>query len=235
MKLSIVIPVYNEEATIEKVIEKVKSVEIPLDKEIIIVDDCSKDRTRDILLKYANDPSIKIIFHEVNKGKGAALRTGFKSVTGDFVIIQDADLEYNPEDYPKLLKPLLEGRADVVYGSRFLPTGERIVTSFIHYYANKFLTFLANLLCNLSLTDMETCYKVFRSELLSMFELEEDRFGIEPELTVKLSKLKCRFYEVGISYVGRSYEEGKKIGWKDGFRAIWCILKYRFFWRPKGR
>ncbi|MDK2871843.1 MAG: hypothetical protein PWQ16_1195 [bacterium] len=234
MKLSIVIPVYNERDTIEKVIEKVKSVEIPLEKEIIIVDDCSKDGTRDILMKYASDPSIKIVFHRVNQGKGAALRTGFKEVTGDFVIIQDADLEYNPEDYPKLLKPLLEGRADVVYGSRFLPTGERIVTSFVHYYANKFLTFLANLFCNLSLTDMETCYKVFRSELLKRFELQEDRFGIEPELTVKFSKLRCRFYEVGIPYIGRSYEEGKKIGWKDGFRAIWCIVKYKLFWRPRG-
>lgn len=234
MKLSIVIPVYNERATIEKVIERVKSVEIPLEKEIIIVDDCSRDGTRDILRGYVDDPSIKLVFHEVNRGKGAALRTGFKEVTGDFVIIQDADLEYNPEDYPKLLKPLLEGRADVVYGSRFLPTGERIVTSFVHYYANKFLTFLANLFCNLSLTDMETCYKAFKSELLKRFELQEDRFGIEPELTVKFSKLRCRFYEVGISYIGRSYEEGKKIGWKDGFRAIWCIVKYKFFWKPKG-
>ena len=156
-------------------------------------------------------------------------------MTGDFVIIQDADLEYDPEDYPKLLKPLLEGRADVVYGSRFLPTGERMVTSFIHYQANKFLTLLANILCNLSLTDMETCYKAFRSELLRRFDLEEDRFGIEPELTVKFAKLRCRFYEVGISYIGRSRKEGKKIGWKDGFRAIWCLLKYSLFWRPESR
>ncbi|MCS7234078.1 MAG: glycosyltransferase family 2 protein [Synergistetes bacterium] len=232
MKLSIVIPVYNEKATIEEVIEKVKSVKIPMEKEIIVVDDCSKDGTRDVLAKYFSDPSLKIIFHDVNRGKGAALRTGFKEVTGDFVIIQDADLEYNPEDYPKLLKPLIEGRADVVYGSRFLPTGERVVTSFIHYYANKFLTFLANLFCNLSLTDMETCYKAFKRDLLRRFEIEEDRFGIEPELTVKFSKLRCRFYEVGISYIGRSHKEGKKIGWKDGFRAIWCIIKYKLFWKP---
>ncbi len=232
-KLSIVIPVYNEKDTIEKVIRRVKAVQIPLDKEIIIVDDCSQDGTREILTKYEADPSIKLIFHKLNRGKGAALRTGFREVTGDFVIIQDADLEYDPQDYSKLLKPLLEGRADVVYGSRFLPTGERIVTSFVHYYANKFLTFLANLFCNLSLTDMETCYKVFKSELLKKFTLEENRFGIDPELTVKFAKLGSRFYEVGISYIGRSYEEGKKIGWKDGFRAIWCILKYRFFWKPK--
>lgn len=227
-----VIPVYNERNTIEEVIEKVKSVKIPMEKEIIVVDDCSKDGTRDVLAKYFSDPSLKIIFHDVNRGKGAALRTGFKEVTGDFVIIQDADLEYNPEDYPKLLKPLIEGRADVVYGSRFLPTGERVVTSFIHYYANKFLTFLANLFCNLSLTDMETCYKAFKRDLLRRFEIEEDRFGIEPELTVKFSKLRCRFYEVGISYIGRSHKEGKKIGWKDGFRAIWCIIKYKLFWKP---
>ncbi|MCX8128408.1 MAG: glycosyltransferase family 2 protein [Synergistetes bacterium] len=232
MKLSVVIPVYNERNTIEEVIEKVKSVKIPMEKEIIVVDDCSKDGTRDVLAKYFSDPSLKIIFHDVNRGKGAALRTGFKEVTGDFVIIQDADLEYNPEDYPKLLKPLIEGRADVVYGSRFLPTGERVVTSFIHYYANKFLTFLANLFCNLSLTDMETCYKAFKRDLLRRFEIEEDRFGIEPELTVKFSKLRCRFYEVGISYIGRSHKEGKKIGWKDGFRAIWCIIKYKLFWKP---
>ncbi len=229
MKLSIVIPVYNEAATILDILKLVASIEVGLDKELIIVEDCSKDGTRDVLKKIATDhPEWRMLFHEVNKGKGAALRTGFAAATGDFVLIQDADLEYDPREYPLLLRPLLENRADVVFGSRFLGGGPHRVCYFWHYQGNKFLTTLSNMMTNLNLTDMEVCYKVFRREVLQSLSLKEDRFGFEVEITAKVSHGKWRIYEVPISYYGRSYEEGKKITWKDGFQALWCILKYRF-------
>jgi glycosyltransferase involved in cell wall biosynthesis len=229
MKLSIVIPVYNEAATILDILKLVASIEIGLDKELIIIDDCSKDGTRDVLKQVAIDhPDWRILFHEVNQGKGAALRTGFAAATGDFVIIQDADLEYDPREYPLLLRPLLENRADVVFGSRFLGGGPHRVCYFWHYQGNKFLTTLSNMMTNLNLTDMEVCYKVFRREVLQSITLKENRFGFEVEITAKVSHGKWRIYEVPVSYYGRSYEEGKKITWKDGFQALWCILKYRF-------
>jgi glycosyltransferase involved in cell wall biosynthesis len=223
VKLSVVIPVYNERDTIDQIIARVKAV--PIDKEIILVDDCSRDGTREHLASLA-DPDVRVLTHEVNQGKGAALRTGFKAATGDLVIIQDADLEYDPCEYPKLLAPILDGRADVVYGSRFAGGESHRVLYFWHSVGNRFLTLLSNMMTNLNLTDMETCYKVFRAEVLRRIEIEENRFGFEPEITAKVAKLRVRVYEVGISYAGRTYEEGKKIGWKDGVRAIWCILKY---------
>ena len=227
-KLSVVIPVYNEVETIEEVIRRVKEVEVPLEKEIIVVDDGSTDGTREKLEEIRKaDPDIKVIFHERNMGKGAALRTGFKHVTGDVVIVQDADLEYNPAEYPKLLKPILDGRADAVYGSRFLGGTTRRVTSFWHYMANKFLTFLSNMLMNLNLTDMETCYKVMRADILRELRLRGNRFEIEPEITAKLAKKGCRIYEVPIEYSGRTHAEGKKIKWKDGLAAIYYIIKFR--------
>lgn len=228
MKLSVVIPVYNERATIEKIIQRVSQVDIP--KEIIIVDDASTDGSVEVLKKIENSLSLdhKIIYHEINKGKGAALRTGFAAVTGDAVVIQDADLEYDPQEYQKLLKPILDGKADVVFGSRFTGSEEHRVLFFWHYLGNKFLTLLSNMFTNLNLTDMETGYKMFRSEVIKKIQIEENRFGFEPEITAKVAKMKCRIYEVGISYSGRDYSEGKKIGWKDGFRALWCILKYGF-------
>lgn len=227
-KLSVVIPVYNEVKTIEEVIRRVKRVEVPLEKEIIVVDDGSTDGTRDKLeeIRMA-DPTIKVIFHERNMGKGAALRTGFKHVTGEVVIIQDADLEYDPAEYPKLLKPILDGRADAVYGSRFLGGTTRRITSFWHHMANKFLTLLSNALMNLSLTDMETCYKVIRTDILRELKLKGNRFEIEPEITAKLAKRECRIYEVPIEYSGRTRAEGKKIKWKDGLAAIYYIIKFR--------
>ncbi len=223
MKLSVVIPVYNERDSIREIIESVKGVD--LDKEIILVDDFSTDGTREILLGLA-DESTRIIFHDRNRGKGAALRTGFAQVAGDIVIIQDADLEYDPRQYPKLIQPILDGKADVVYGSRFITGDYRRVFFFWHMLGNKFLTLLSNLLTNLNLSDMETCYKVFRREVLEKIIIEENRFGFEPEITAKIAKLNIRIYEVGISYSGRSYGEGKKIGWKDGVSALRCILKY---------
>lgn len=229
MKLSIVIPVYNEAATILDILKLVASIEVGLEKELIVVDDCSKDGTRDVLKQVAIDhPEWRVLYHDVNRGKGAALRTGFAAATGDFVIIQDADLEYDPREYPLLLRPLLENRADVVFGSRFLGGGPHRVCYFWHYQGNKFLTTLSNMMTNLNLTDMEVCYKVFRREVLQSLTLKEERFGFEVEITAKVSHGKWRIYEVPISYYGRSYEEGKKITWKDGFRALWCIIKYRF-------
>jgi len=226
MKLSVVIPVYNEKDTIREIYDSVKAVEI--DKEIILVDDCSTDGTREILLGLA-DETTRIFMHDRNMGKGAALRTGFKNVTGDIVIIQDADLEYDPHQYPKLIQPILDGKADVVYGSRFVTGDYRRVLFFWHMLGNKFLTLLSNMLTNLNLTDMETCYKVFRREILEKITIEENRFGFEPEITAKISKMDVRIYEMGISYSGRTYKEGKKVGWKDGISALKCILKYNLF------
>jgi glycosyltransferase involved in cell wall biosynthesis len=227
MKLSIVIPVYNEKNTIEKIIGRVQSVNLELDKEILLVDDGSTDGTQEILRKLETD-EVKIFIHEKNQGKGKALQTGFSKASGDFVIIQDADLEYDPKEYPQLLAPLLDGRADAVYGSRFLGGPHRVLF-FWHYLGNKMLTTFSNMLSNLNLTDMETCYKVFRKEILDKITLKSKRFGIEPEITLKLAKLKCRIYEVPISYSGRDYSEGKKIGWKDGVAAIFHIIRFKFF------
>jgi glycosyltransferase involved in cell wall biosynthesis len=227
MKLSVVMPVYNEKGTIQEIIARVLKVDTGLEKELVIVDDFSTDGTRDILGQLDN-PRIKVFFHPKNMGKGAALRTGFSQAQGDIVLIQDADLEYDPREYPKLLEPLLDGRADVVYGSRFLGGPHRVLF-FWHYVANKMLTGFANLLSNLNLTDMETCYKVFKKDVLSRIRLKSDRFGFEPEVTIKVAKLKCRVYEVPISYSGRDYSEGKKIGWKDGLAAIYHLLRYKFF------
>jgi glycosyltransferase involved in cell wall biosynthesis len=228
MKLSIVIPVYNEAATIRDILDLVSGVAVGMDKELVLVDDCSRDGTRDVLRQIAAEhPDWRVLFHEVNRGKGAALRTGFAAATGDVVLIQDADLEYDPRDYPLLLRPILEGRADVVFGSRFQGGGPHRVCFFWHYLGNKFLTTLSNMMTNLNLTDMEVCYKVFRREVLRTLQLKEDRFGFEVEITAKVAKGRWRIYEVPVSYYGRTYEEGKKIGWKDGVRALWCILKYR--------
>ena len=221
--LSVVIPVYNEADNIREIHARVLAVEI--DKEIILVDDGSTDGTREILREMADDTT-KVVLHECNQGKGAALRTGFRNATGDIVIIQDADLEYDPAQYPKLIQPILEGKADVVYGSRFVTGDYRRVLYFWHMLGNRFLTLLSNMFSDLNLTDMETGYKVFRREVLEKVTIEEDRFGFEPEITGKIAKLKVRIYETGISYSGRTYKEGKKIGWKDGFSAIRCILKY---------
>jgi glycosyltransferase involved in cell wall biosynthesis len=227
-KLSIVIPVYNEERTIEPLVDKVRAVDVGLSKEIIIVNDCSKDGTRAALDRLAKqDPSLIIVHHEKNQGKGAALRTGFARATGDIVLIQDADLEYDPREYPRLLEPILDGHADVVYGSRFIGGGPHRVLFFWHMVGNKFLTLLSNMMTNLNLTDMEVCYKVFRREVLQGIEIKENRFGFEVEITAKVARKRCRIYEVPVSYHGRTYEEGKKIGWKDGVRALWCILRYR--------
>ncbi len=224
MKLSIVIPVYNEEETVLALINRV--LEQDFDKELVVVDDGSKDNTREVL-KSITDERVHIYYQDVNQGKGAALRRGFKEATGDIVLIQDADLEYDPAEYGKLLGPILDGRADVVYGSRFLGGPHRVLF-FWHYLGNKFLTLLSNMTTNLNLTDMETCYKVFKREVIQSIPLKCDRFGFEPEITAKLSKRKWRIYEVPISYSGRDYSEGKKIGWKDGVSALWYIMKFRF-------
>ncbi len=217
-------PVYNERATIQQIVDAI--LVIPLEKELIAVDDCSQDGTGDELERLAARTPIRVLRHDRNQGKGAALRTGFAAVTGDIVIIQDADLEYDPREYLKLITPILEGRADVVYGSRFVGGDSHRVLYFWHSLGNRFLTLLSNMFTDLNLTDMETCYKVFRADVLRRLTIEEDRFGFEPEITAKVARLRCRVYEVGISYSGRTYDEGKKIGWKDGVRAIWCILKY---------
>src|SRR5689334_6200383 len=225
MKLSVVMPVYNERATLRQVVERVLAV--PIDIELLCVDDGSTDGSRDILNQIESEhPNLRMFLQPRNMGKGAALRRGIQEATGDFVVIQDADLEYDPEDYPTLLDPLIQGKADVVYGSRFLGSGPHRVLYFWHSVGNWILTLLSNCLTNINLSDMETCYKVFRREVIQSIPIEENRFGFEPEITVKVAKRRLRVYEVGISYSGRTYEEGKKIGWKDGVRALWCLAKY---------
>jgi glycosyltransferase involved in cell wall biosynthesis len=224
VKLSIIIPCYNERDTINTLINAVQQSPIR-DKEIIIVDDGSKDGTRDLLRKL-DQPDVKVIFHESNQGKGAALRTGFTAATGDICIVQDADLEYDPQEFPLVIQPIAEGKADVVFGSRFQSGRPHRVVYFWHRVGNGFLTLLSNFFTDLNLSDMETCYKAFRREVIQSINICENRFGFEPEVTAKISKMNLRIYEVGISYYGRTYDEGKKIGWKDGFRAIYCILKY---------
>jgi glycosyltransferase involved in cell wall biosynthesis len=227
MKLTVVIPVYNEVKTVREIVERVLAVE-PVEKEIVMVDDFSTDGTRDVLKQIESEHgNVRVFFHERNFGKGRALRTGFEQARGDYVIVQDADLEYDPADYEQLLRPLDRGVADAVFGSRFLSTQERRVLYFWHSIGNRLLTLLSNMATDLNLSDMETCYKVFRRELIQALPLEEDRFGFEPEVTAKIAKARARVYEVGISYYGRTYEEGKKIGMKDGFRALWCIAKFR--------
>ncbi len=221
--MSVVIPVYNEKTTIREICRRVKAADLV--GEIVVVDDGSADGTREILGTLADD-TVRIVLHDRNMGKGAALRTAFRHVTGDIIIVQDADLEYDPDQYPKLIRPILEGKADVVYGSRFVTGDYRRVLFFWHMVGNRFLTLLSNMFTNLNLTDMETGYKVFRSDTLRQITIEEDRFGFEPEITAKIAKLDARIYEVGISYSGRTYKEGKKIGWKDGFSALRCIVKY---------
>ena len=233
MKLSVVIPIYNEVQTVDEIIRRVHAV--PLEKEVILVDDCSTDGTRDKLKPWEQHADTRVLYHERNRGKGAALRTAFQAATGDVLIIQDADLEYNPREYPKLIQPIVEGQADAVYGSRFAGGESHRVLYFWHYVGNRFLTFISNCFTNLNLTDMETCYKAFRREVIQKVVIEEDRFGFEPEITAKIAAMGCRVYEVGISYAGRTYEEGKKIGWKDGVRTVWCILKYNFRKRRHGR
>lgn len=237
MKVSVVMPCYNEIRTIDAILKKVTAAceNEKMDYEVIVVDDGSTDGTRDYLARLDPAGPIRVVLHEVNRGKGAALRTGFNHATGDVIIVQDADLEYEPAEYPKLLKPILDGQADVVYGSRFIGGESHRVLYFWHSMGNKFLTLLSNIFTNLNLTDMEVCYKVFRREILQDIELEEDRFGFEPEFTARIARNGYVIYEVGVSYYGRTYEQGKKIGWKDGVRAIVVILKYGLFHRPRPR
>ena len=224
--ISVVIPVYNEAKTIKEIVRRVQAVDLV--KEIIIVDDSSTDGTKDILNELKDEKEITVFFHQTNQGKGAALRTAFQHVKEEIVIIQDADLEYDPQEYSKLIKPIIEGKADAVYGSRFLGGPHRVLF-FWHYVGNKMFTLLSNMLTNLNLTDMETCYKIFKTSLLKQFTIESNRFGVEPEITAKLAKLKCRIYEVDISYSGRDYTEGKKINWKDGIAALYWILRYNLW------
>jgi glycosyltransferase involved in cell wall biosynthesis len=230
--LSVIIPVFNEEKTVELILNRVIAVALKngVQKELVIVNDCSSDNTKAVIEQYiAANPQLQIRLynHEINKGKGAALHTGIKEATGDYIIVQDADLEYDPEDFNQLMEPVLKGAADVVFGSRFMGSKPHRVLLFYHYMANRFLTFLSNLFTNLNLTDMETCYKLFDAQMLKSLTLKEKRFGFEPEVTAKISRIKkVRIYEVGISYYGRTYAEGKKINWKDGVKAIWCIFRY---------
>jgi glycosyltransferase involved in cell wall biosynthesis len=226
--VSIIIPVYNEEATLKTIVEKVQAAGAAgLEKEIIIVNDCSTDNTSEIIRQLQlESPDIRVFHHDVNKGKGAALSTGFQHATGDLVMIQDADLEYDPGEYPRLLRPVLDGKADVVFGSRFLGGDAHRVVYYWHYVGNRILTTLSNMFANINLSDMETCYKLFKRDIIQRIKIEEARFGFEPEITAKVAHMKVRIYEVGISYYGRTYEEGKKVGWRDGIHAIWCILKY---------
>jgi glycosyltransferase involved in cell wall biosynthesis len=226
--LSVVVPVFNEESTLVSLVEAVREAPLPdgVDIEVIVVDDGSTDRTPSLLDEIAKHEQVRVFRQPVNRGKGAAIRRGFSESRGEFVIVQDADLEYDPREYPKLLAPVLNGKADVVYGSRFVGGEAHRVMFFWHYVGNRFLTLLSNALTNLNLTDMETCYKLFRRDVLSRLDLREDRFGIEPEITAKVARLGVRVFEVGISYSGRTYDEGKKIGWRDGFSALRCIFKY---------
>lgn len=233
--LNIIVPAYNEEKTIEKILDKIRLCRLQegIDKEIIVVDDCSKDNTPNLVRDYRmKHPELKInlIVHAFNQGKGAAIQNGIRNAGGDFIVIQDADLEYNPDEYSELLQPVLDGVADVVYGSRFMGGKPHRILFFWHSIGNKFLTFMSNMFTNLNLTDMETCYKLFRSEILKSLNLKEKRFGFEPEVTAKVSRIPgIRIYEIGISYYGRQYEDGKKINWKDGLRALYCILKYNIW------
>ena len=233
MIVSVVIPVFNEMRTLEQVIKRVQAV--PVEKEIILVDDYSNDGSRELVQSLGEQPNVRAVLHEYNQGKGAALRSGFAAATGDVVLIQDADLEYDPNDYPKLLGPIVENDADVVYGSRFAGGETHRVLYFWHSVGNRFLTLLSNMMTNLNLTDMEVCYKVFRREIIQSIDLKENRFGFEPEVTARLARFRkpdgsrLKIFEVGISYAGRTYDEGKKIGWRDGVRAIWCIIRYNLF------
>jgi len=227
MKLSIIIPVYNESKTLKEILKRVESVDLrPIEKEIIIVDDFSTDGSKEILKELEKDGKYVILYHERNIGKGGAIKTALNEVTGDVVVIQDADLEYDPEDYKKLIKPILEGKAKVVYGSRF--TGERKNMFYHHWIGNKFLTFVTDILYNTTLSDMETCYKMWKTEIIKSIDIKSNKFNFEPEVTAKVLKKRIRIYEVPISYAGREYEEGKKISWKDGISALWCLIKYRF-------
>ncbi len=227
MELSVIIPVYNEVGTLEEILRRVRAVDIP--KEIILVDDGSTDGSRDLLEALGQDEDVHVFFHPENRGKGAAIRTGIEQAQRDAVIIQDADLEYDPEEYPALLAPIADGLADVVYGSRFIGSGPHRVLYFWHMVGNQLLTLLSNMFTNLNLTDMETCYKMFRREVIQGIRIQENRFGFEPEITAKIARRNLRIYEIGVGYAGRTYDEGKKIGWRDGVRALWCILKYNIF------